>query len=47
MSPVGVAKRTNLSNAVVTAKAIIDSIESELWRRAGDNTCNHIDEANL
>jgi hypothetical protein len=37
------ATRTKVSNAVVTAKAVADSKESELWRRAGDNACNYAD----
>ena len=41
------ATRTNVSNAVVTAKAVADSKESELWRRAGDNACNYADEADI
>ena len=33
------ATRTKVSNAVVTAKAVADLKESELWRRAGNNAC--------
>ena len=37
------ATGTKVSNAVVTAKAIVDSKDSDLWRRAGDNACNCAD----
>ena len=38
------AARTKVSNAVVTAKAVEDSKEAELWKRAGDNACNYVDD---
>ena len=37
------ATRTKLSSAFVSAKAIADSKESDLWRRAGNNACNYAD----
>jgi hypothetical protein len=37
------ATKTKVLNAVVTVKAIVESKESELWRRAGDDTYKYVD----